>query len=533
MALALRQTTSHGSSERAGSVPLHISKAQPRRTAPLDLSKAKRAGTPSSTSSGTSSTRSSSSGSLRYAGRGVTRASIVAQWKSQYPPWTTAWRPAPEELVCDWRAMSFKGHTVIARVLHDLEEGETNLYLADSHLFDSGALLLAEALRRNASLSGGVRSFNVTGNNITDIGGAALVTALLEHANLQAVCLANNECSDETAQRLCELIERRGTLRVLNLENNRFGDEAGAQLAAALVARGQTAEVSVTLLRNPCTRFRYAACENLGLFAGTARKMAGRSVTFAQLLRFYKDNVMAGNIVDVSTTTREVVFSSILPVTQRSSFAEVFCQGNALPRAYVIHAWDALFSELVYNVAVHATGSKQPVLDPDDISYILKKEPLRKTYFIDIFCVNQHSAIRPTRAYGISDVRPGYASGDITCQVDKLDIVATEMCRNGGELIVSVDARNHVLGRVSCLRELHAAIKSDLPVRMIAIGREQAPVLLKIEEARAGSAKDHQAAVAQIRAQPEGTTGFDRRLRDFLNAWAARERLAYVKRLGV
>jgi len=109
------------------------------------------------------------------------------------------------------------------------------------------------------------------------------------------------------------------------------------------------------------------------------------------------------------------------------------------------------------------------VLDPNHYSWKLSPEWTGKSYFLDVFCVNQHWHV-DVRAHGeLSRFvdHPRLELGDPICQVDRLDLVAHRIIDRGGQLLLVVDTENLSLTRIHCLHELHQALCDGLPVDVI------------------------------------------------------------------
>ena len=66
----------------------------------------------------------------------------------------------------------------------------THLFLADNHLTDNDAILIAEALKENTSLE----HIDLGGNYITDVGRDALSNVFFDSASLNSVADSNQKC---------------------------------------------------------------------------------------------------------------------------------------------------------------------------------------------------------------------------------------------------------------------------------------------------------------------------------------------------
>lgn len=272
---------------------------------------------------------------------------------------------------------------------------------------------------------------------------------------------------------------------------------------------------------NPVKRLLGPALEHLELSANTVQAMSGIGVTLGQLLPLYQELLAKGAIDPWKTTTGEAIRDIVLPMTckQGTSYVESGNHRNAPPTAHVIHAWTGLFQDLLKNIAMHASGKADPSLDPKDDLYRFDPEFLEKSYFIDAFCCNQHSSTNRVRSFGLSD-GAAFPTGDAFCQVDKLDLVAEQIRRRGGCVLVCVDSKTRVLGRLACLREIRKAILDKMPMEASFISLQEARGMLTANAA-ACSDKARLEAMEEIAVSPGGAEGFNRDVVDFINAQVA------------
>ena len=100
------------------------------------------------------------------------------------------------------------------------------LCLLDSHIGDAGAVLLAEALKANTSLT----SAYIANNGIGDAGAVALAMALKANTSLTILYLDGNQIGDAGAIALAEALKVNKTLTTLYIYGNQIGDAGAAAL---------------------------------------------------------------------------------------------------------------------------------------------------------------------------------------------------------------------------------------------------------------------------------------------------------------
>merc|ERR1719277_121633 len=220
------------------------------------------------------------------------------------------------------------------------------------------------------------------------------------------------------------------------------------------------------------------------------------------------------------TTTGEAVEAIVLPNTCKQGMGYVQSGGfkNGPPMIHVIHAWTGLFQDLLKNIAMHASGKAEPSLDPADDLWRYDPEFLEKSYFIDAFCCNQHSSTNRLRGFGLADTA-AFPMGDARCQIDKLDLVAEQIRRRGGRVLVAVDSKSRVMGRLACLREIHEALRNGLPMEATFIAIQEAHGALA-ENGEACSEKARLMMLEEINGDG-GYAAFDRDIQDFINGQVA------------
>lgn len=171
----------------------------------------------------------------------------------------------------------------------------------------------------------------------------------------------------------------------------------------------------------------------------TIEQLASSGVTVAGLLLFLCE-LHRGAIMKFdprATTTAEVVFQAIIPLTARSSssFAHCLNEGRpCFPEAMVSHAWSNLFVNLVAAVVAYALGEPAyyfiiPYLQTLDRAEKflsqLSLDLLQKTVWLCIFGVNQHVSICPCHAVK-------HLNGNPLCQMDKFGVMISFLHERSG-----------------------------------------------------------------------------------------------------
>lgn len=408
-----------------------------------------------------------------------------------------------------------KAQSATRRFLSSLADGDTNIYLSDCDLGDSGAALLVEALNRHP----GVRNLNLARNRIGDEGAILISQALDAQPGLQMLCLTSNRISDQGAKSLAEKVERHPSLRLLAVDGNFIGNEGASELVLALACNRRTA-ITCTFTKNVAHNmdtaapgFNELAREDLQRPASLVRAMSSRGITIGQLLAFYADCCSSGRFNRLLTTTFDVVMHNVLGTSRGAteSWVEQMAPDNPPPAVYVVHAWGALFSDLVFATASHAWGPGTPSLDVSD--WIgPRRDLLQTSYFIDAFSVNQHVTLNHLREFNLqSDAI--FAAKEPGCQVDKLPLVLDMIRRRQGQLLVAVDSQTLVLQRLRCLWEVHRGIKANMPITLSCSRSHQALVATKAIDARTSSAKDRRLILDDIRCSHGGIHEFDDAIR--------------------
>mmetsp|Transcript_85646 Transcript_85646/g.223190 ORF Transcript_85646/g.223190 Transcript_85646/m.223190 type:complete len:443 (+) Transcript_85646:91-1419(+) len=411
---------------------------------------------------------------------------------------------------------SKRAQTDVAQALGELKKGNGNIYLSNSDLGDAGCVLLLKGMEE----IGGVKSINLACNGISDSGAARVAASIGKFPSLEVLSMAQNHIADEGAMQLAAAIEAHPALRMLGLEGNKVGDLGASALVTALSACNRRG-VMCSLAANPVRRLVGPALEHVELSAETVKSMSRVGVTLGQLLPLFKELTAKGTIDPWKTTTGEAIQDIILPLTckQGMSYVESGGHRNGPPTVHVIHAWTGLFQDLLKNIAMHASGKAEPSLDPSDDLYRFDPEFLTKSYFIDAFCCNQHSSTNRVRSFGLSD-SAAFPNGDPRCQVDKLDLVAEQIRRRGGHVLVCIDSKARVLQRLACLMEIRKALMDGMPMVSSFISIQEARGTLT-DNAAACSEKARIEALEEISVGPGGVEGFNREVVDFVNAQVA------------
>lgn len=439
--------------------------------------------------------------------------------------WSTKWRPAPAHLVEEWHALGTTAKGAVVQAREDLQRGEANAYLGNCSLGNAGAFLVAEVLQGSR-----LRTLGLQTNRIGDGGAMQLAEALEPITGLEVVCLSYNNIGDEGASRIAKLVERHGGLKLLSLDRNNVRDVGATRLVMAL-GKNPRRSIEVVLAFNPVRRLGPRALESLAAVAASVQRLSERGVTLMTLLRIYTDGVAEGTIRPRHTSTGEVVQQLLLPACEvaMKSYVEALSPENPPPMTQVIHAWDALFEDLVRAVASHACGQRSvEVLDPSHHQWCYSPEWTGKSYFIDCFCVNQHAHtnVRAHRELARFAEHPRFSLGDVNCQVDRLDLVSCKIVQRGGRLLVVVDNDNLLLTRVHCLYEMHQAIQDEMPIDVIFSGVRLLPRDRRahlIQKAEASINQTRQMIVESVRDSPGGYDRFNQVVLEFIDRHVDRE----------
>mmetsp|Transcript_52039 Transcript_52039/g.120958 ORF Transcript_52039/g.120958 Transcript_52039/m.120958 type:complete len:546 (-) Transcript_52039:177-1814(-) len=442
--------------------------------------------------------------------------------------WSTKWRPAPAHLVEDWHALGSLAKGAVMRVRDNLQKGDVQTNLSNCNLGNPGSSLVAEVI-----LGAKLRTVNLQNNQICDAGASQLAEALGTMEGLQMVCLSSNCVGDAGASSLAKFIEQHSSLKLVSLDRNRISDPGASRLLTAL-GKNPRKEIEVVLAHNPVKRLGTKALESLAQVAACVERLSQQGVTLGTLLRIYTDGVADGSIRPRHTSTGEVVQRLLLPSCEVAmrSYVEVVTPGNPPPMTQVIHAWDALFEDLVRAVASHACGQRNvEVLDPSHHQWCYSPNWTGKSYFIDAFCVNQHAHVnvrahREFSRFVDHPRRPTFSLGAPHSQVDKLDLVAHKIAQRGGRLLVVCDNDNLLLTRIHCLHELHQAIQDGLPLDVNFSGvrlfpRSRRGEMVQLAEASLSHYRD--AILETVRDSPGGYERFNQVVLNFIDKHVERE----------
>jgi hypothetical protein len=251
----------------------------------------------------------------------------------------------------------------------------------------------------------------------------------------------------------------------VNLDGNCFTDVGISSLLGALSSNKRGNDICIAATSNPVKRMCTKSLENLSKVSATVKTLATRGVTLGQLLKLYEKGCAEGTIEPETTTTSDVALDLIVPVTApaRQSYVEAFGATNPRPTTFVVHAWNGLFRDLLRAIASHATRDPNPSLDLSDPLWVFDAFGYKdRSYFIDVFSVNQHATLNKFRRYGLGDPST-FHIGESSCQIDKFHLVAEQIQQQhqNGRVLIVVDYDNLVLSRILCLKEVHQAICAD------------------------------------------------------------------------
>jgi Ran GTPase-activating protein (RanGAP) involved in mRNA processing and transport len=108
----------------------------------------------------------------------------------------------------------------------------SELWLSNCDILDGGAAEFARVLR-NPKCS--LKFLNLSGNEISDQGAAALFEALEANTGLEALFLNENRIGDEAASALARMLGKNRTLQEVYLWDNRLTDKGCSAIASALM----------------------------------------------------------------------------------------------------------------------------------------------------------------------------------------------------------------------------------------------------------------------------------------------------------
>lgn len=509
----------------AGGRPTTTSSKAGSANARTPLSPSSRPGTMQMTG-----TMGSMGGTGRLVARPGTRGSMHSHDSTNQDPtagqWSTPWRPAPAHLVDEWRSLGNTAKGAVMQLREDIEKGDLGASIGNCSLGDPGALVLAEALLQGNRL----RNINLINNGIGDSGIIQLAEAFEQTSTLEVICVSSNKVGDAGASRLASLLECHMTVRALDLSSNFVGDVGARKLVSALCGNPRH-DIAVVLTNNPVKRMGYKALQNLQAVAATVNRLSTQGVTVGQLLWILNDGIKAGWLFPRETTTGDVCQRLLIPESAKAikNYVQAVSPGNAQPMVQVIHAWDALFEDLVHSVAAHAKGRREvPTLDPTHHEWCYEPDKMAKSYFIDAFCVNQHAHVnaRQQRELARFVDHPAYSLGDPGNEIDKLDLVATKIHQRGGKALLVVDIDNQILTRAHCLHELHAALAAGIEVDVRFAGVRIFPRNKRgslLQNAQACSDHTRNAILEDARDGPGGFDKFNETVMEFIDRHVDRE----------
>eukprot|EP00929_Paragymnodinium_shiwhaense_P041904 TRINITY_DN21760_c0_g2_i1.p1 TRINITY_DN21760_c0_g2~~TRINITY_DN21760_c0_g2_i1.p1 ORF type:complete len:787 (+),score=116.10 TRINITY_DN21760_c0_g2_i1:69-2429(+) len=255
------------------------------------------------------------------------------------------------------------------------------------------------------------------------------------------------------------------------------------------------------------------------IYEKTARSLARRSISLGDLLHFYHEIVKHKLPRVEQATTRDIVRDTILPRTElsRKSWADHLAMesDHRFPVTYVVHAWDGRFLELLGAVLHHASSGKYcaPAESLTD-SEKRYRQWLRKRYWIDIFCVNQHLGI--CKDYRCNCAAPTLSQWHAQCETNKFEEVL-QLLRDhrNCSVVLALDRPLTALRRTWCLQEVHCALGSGIDVKA-AFGQQlpDAASLRNFRSQVAQSQATHAADRERILATIQKTSVDDIRLCD-------------------
>jgi len=420
----------------------------------------------------------------------------------------------------NWRVLHARAKTAAGRGLSELAAGDTRIVVSNADIGNPGAILFSETLTQYK----GVNNLNLAGNRIGDEGATALAKAIQGCVKLQVLCLSFNRIGDVGAKEIARLVEKHPTLRLLNLDGNLITDVGVSLLLGALSTNPRGLDICIALTSNPVKRISTKSLENLAKSAATVKTLSTRGVTLGQLLKMYAQGCSDGTIEPETTTTSDVALDIIVPASAaaRQSHAEVFGSGNARPMNFVIHAWNGLFRDLVRAIASHATRDPNPSLDLKDPLWVFDAFGYKeKSYFIDVFCVNQHATLNSMRRFGLDDPST-FHIGDSSCQIDKFHLIAEQIQNRNGRVLVVVDYDNLVLSRILCIKEVHQAICSDPSKVDVSFCRLPSfpydKMFTPVENCKASCCDDMDRILEEVEDDRGGHVAFDKDVVEFMTS---------------
>eukprot|EP00427_Karlodinium_veneficum_P048971 CAMPEP_0169229642 /NCGR_PEP_ID=MMETSP1016-20121227/25495_1 /TAXON_ID=342587 /ORGANISM="Karlodinium micrum, Strain CCMP2283" /LENGTH=472 /DNA_ID=CAMNT_0009308539 /DNA_START=43 /DNA_END=1461 /DNA_ORIENTATION=+ len=417
-----------------------------------------------------------------------------------------------------WRLLHTRSKNASAQGLSDLAKGDTRIAITDSDLGNSGAMLLAQALAAQSNL----QNLNLAGNRICDEGAIHLALALHRHSKLQVLCLSYNKLGNLAAGEIARILENHPYIMRVNLDGNNITDIGANDLLGALATNPRGSDICVALTNNPIKRFGSKSLQNLGRAASTVKTLSLRGVTLGQLMKLYATGCANGTIEPETTTTSDVALDIVLPASapNRTSWVEAFGSSNPAPATFVVHAWNGLFRDLLRAIASHATRDPNPSLDLNDPLWVFDAFGYKdRSYFVDVFTVNQHATLNKYRSYGLADTSC-FEVGDSNCQIDKFKQVAEQIQKRDGRVLIVVDYDNLALSRIQCLKEVYQAIHADTSKLDVSFSRLPSfpydKMFTPCQRCQASCNKDRDMILEEIESDHGGFEQFDKEIVDFM-----------------
>ena len=171
-------------------------------------------------------------------------------------------------------------------------------------------------------------------------------------------------------------------------------------------------------------------------------------------------------------------------------------------------------TNIVKAICQHAGGKED--LDPRAYT----KQQLQKTYWLDIFAINQHVSICHEPWLGCTCGREKYAAGHELCEVDKFVQVMLQMKQHA----VAMAANLTIFRLVWVLLELHTAMMMGLLTQYCGVVSEKflmRPFIPSVEDAKASVAEDKVRILNAIRRSPGGVAAFDAIISAYISELAA------------
>jgi len=310
----------------------------------------------------------------------------------------------------------------------------------------------------------------------------------------------------------------------LNIDGNCITDVGTSYLLGALSVNPRGTDICVAMTSNPVKRIGTKSLENLALAARTVKTLATRGVTLGQLLKLYASGCADGTIEPETTTTSDVALDIVIPTAapSRQSYVEAFGASNPRPTSFVIHAWNGLFRDLLRAIASHATRDPNPSLDLSDPLWVFDAFGFKdKSYFFDVFCVNQHATLNKNRRYGLGDPAVLHV-GEATCQIDKFHLIAEQIQNRNGRILVVVDYDNLVLSRILCIKEVHQAVMADTSKVDVNFCRLPSypydKMFTPVQMCKASCNDDKDRALEEVEDDRGGHEKFDKEVMEFMTS---------------